>query len=57
MKKRRKNVYYFDEVMDAKDFVKNELRQGDLFITVGAGDNWKLGRAVYTELLEKAVHV
>ena len=57
MKKWRKNVYYFDEIMEAKDFIKNELRQGDLFITVGAGDNWKLGRAIYTELLEKAVHV
>ena len=40
--------------MEAKEFVKKELRKGDLFITVGAGDNWKLGRAVYTELLGKA---
>lgn len=57
MKKWHKNVYYFDEIMSAKDFVKNELRQGDLFITIGAGDNWKLGRAIYTELLEQAVQV
>ena len=54
MKKRRKRVYYFEEIMDAKDFVEHELRSGDLFITVGAGDNWKLGRAVYNDLLEKA---
>ena len=54
MKKKRKNVYYFEEIMEAKEFVKKELRKGDLFITVGAGDNWKLGRAVYTELLGKA---
>ena len=54
MKKRRKRVYYFEEIMEAKDFVEHELRSGDLFITVGAGDNWKLGRAVYNDLLEKA---
>ena len=56
MKKQHKNVYYFEEIMDAKDFVKKELRKNDLFITIGAGDNWKLGRTVYTELLKEAVH-
>jgi len=57
MKKRHKKIYYFEKVMEAKDFVKGELRKGDLFITIGAGDNWKLGRAVYTELLEKAADI
>ena len=37
------NVYYFEEVMDAADFIYDELRPGDLFVTMGAGDNWKLG--------------
>ena len=56
-KKKHKKVRYFEEVMDACDFLKNELHEGDLFITIGAGDNWKLGQKVYTELLEKAVTI
>lgn len=54
MKKKRKKVYYFEEVMDAKDFIKNELRKNDLFITMGAGDNWKVGTAIFDELNKKA---
>ena len=54
MKKRRKNVYYFEEIMDAKEFAAQMLQTGDLFITVGAGDNWKLGRALYTDVLKGA---
>ncbi|WP_304226186.1 UDP-N-acetylmuramate--L-alanine ligase [Gracilinema caldarium] len=46
----RDQVYYFDEVMDALPFLKQELRAGDLFITMGAGDNWKLAQALYEEL-------
>ncbi|MCA1949070.1 MAG: UDP-N-acetylmuramate--L-alanine ligase [Treponema sp.] len=46
----RDQVYYFDEVMDALPFLKQELRPGDLFITMGAGDNWKLAQALYEEL-------
>jgi UDP-N-acetylmuramate--alanine ligase len=46
----RDQVYYFDEIMDALPFLKQELRRGDLFITLGAGDNWKLGKALYEEL-------
>lgn len=38
-----KNVHYFEEVMDALDFVQTTLCENDLFITLGAGDNWKLG--------------
>ena len=37
------SVEYFDEVMDAYDYVSKLLSPGDLFITMGAGDNWKLG--------------
>ncbi len=42
-----KHVHYFDEVMDAFDFAKDHLAAGDIFLTMGAGDNWKLGRRVY----------
>ncbi len=41
---------YFEEPLDAMPFLASELKRGDIFITMGAGDNWKLGR----ELL--AVH-
>lgn len=46
----RDQVYYFEEVMDALPFLKQELKAGDLFITMGAGDNWKLAQALYEEL-------
>lgn len=50
----QKNVSYFEEVLDAEDFVRNlldnppgkEFPDGYLFVTMGAGDNWRLGRAV-----------
>jgi UDP-N-acetylmuramate--alanine ligase len=38
------NVRYFDDPREAIPFLMSELRSGDLFITMGAGDNWKLGR-------------
>lgn len=51
--KNHKNVYYFEEVLDALDFVKSELEKplsenynGYLFVTMGAGDNWKIGREI-----------
>jgi UDP-N-acetylmuramate--alanine ligase len=37
-------VYYEEEPEDAADLLRRTLRPGDLFITMGAGDNWKLGR-------------
>jgi len=50
MKKNKKCVYFFSEVLEAKDFVLQTLKKGDLFITIGAGDNWQLGRNVLSEL-------
>ncbi len=40
-------VFYYHEPEDAGDFLKKELKKGDLFITMGAGDNWKLGVTLY----------
>jgi UDP-N-acetylmuramate--alanine ligase len=37
-------VIYFEEPMDAAPYLSTELKPGDLFLTMGAGDNWKLGR-------------
>ena len=38
------NVMYFEDPMDALPALAAALRPGDIFITMGAGDNWKLGR-------------
>lgn len=46
------NVKYFEEVMDAKSYLENRFKEkeqnktGYLFVTMGAGDNWKLGKAL-----------
>ncbi len=48
------DVYYFDEPIEAKDFLLHTLKPGDLFISMGAGDNWKLGKAVFETLKENA---
>lgn len=42
-------IRYFEEPLEALPFLRAELRPGDLFITMGAGDNWKLGKALYDE--------
>lgn len=57
-KKHHGNVRYFEEVSDARDFVLSELDapaggncpEGVLFVTMGAGDNWKLGADVCAAL-------
>lgn len=49
-----KDVNYFEEILDAVPFVKNLLEQnpgtdypdGYLLVTMGAGDNWKLGKTI-----------
>jgi UDP-N-acetylmuramate--alanine ligase len=49
VKKHHRDVRYFEEVMDAKDYLKRHLKANDLFITMGAGNNWQLGKALYEE--------
>lgn len=47
-------VHYFEEILDAEAFVREELekplspeyKDGYLFVTMGAGDNWKLGKKI-----------
>lgn len=41
---------YYDEPLDALPFLLGELRSGDIFMTMGAGDNFRLGRALYEAL-------
>lgn len=46
----RDHVQYFEEVMDSLDFLTETLKAGDLFITLGAGDNWRLGPVLYERI-------
>jgi UDP-N-acetylmuramate--alanine ligase len=43
-------VRYFEEPLEAVDALAAELKAGDLFVTMGAGDNWKVGQALYSRL-------
>ena len=43
----RSGVQYVEEPLEAVDLLKKMLKPGDLFLTMGAGDNWKLGAALY----------
>ncbi|MDP3178470.1 MAG: UDP-N-acetylmuramate--L-alanine ligase [Spirochaetaceae bacterium] len=45
-----REALYFEEPMDALGKLASELSPGDLFLTMGAGDNWKLGSALLAEL-------
>lgn len=42
--------FYFDEPLEAEVPARGIIRPGDLFLTMGAGDNWKLGAALLENL-------
>jgi UDP-N-acetylmuramate--alanine ligase len=42
-----KPCYYIDDYEEGLEFLPGLLRPGDLFITMGAGDNWKLGKTLF----------
>lgn len=52
------DAHYFEEVIDAKDFVISEIKKTDrakypngaLFVTMGAGDTWQLAKGVKAAL-------
>ncbi|MDR1219849.1 MAG: UDP-N-acetylmuramate--L-alanine ligase [Treponema sp.] len=44
------DILYVEEPLDAVPLVKPMLKAGDLFLTMGAGDNWKLGEALLKEI-------
>jgi UDP-N-acetylmuramate--alanine ligase len=48
------SVLYVDEPEDAAAALKAVLRRGDLFITMGAGDNWRLGKKLFAEFDDAA---
>jgi UDP-N-acetylmuramate--alanine ligase len=47
------DVRWSEEPNEALDELLQELRPGDLFVTMGAGDNWTLGRKALAALQEK----
>jgi UDP-N-acetylmuramate--alanine ligase len=51
VKRHHPKVVYFEEPEDSLDYLRRTLEPGDLFITMGAGDNWRIGR----EILESKV--
>ncbi|MFO7850697.1 MAG: UDP-N-acetylmuramate--L-alanine ligase, partial [Spirochaetia bacterium] len=53
VKKRRSNVRYFHEVMGAEEYLSRHLRRGDLFLTIGAGDNWRIGEKLRNTFAER----
>jgi UDP-N-acetylmuramate--alanine ligase len=55
VKARHDNVYYTEEPEDAAEMLIQILRPGDLFITMGAGDNWKLGKKLFEYYESKEV--
>ncbi len=53
---RRPSVRYFDDPMDAFGPLRTSLKPGDLFLTMGAGDNFHLGRALFDSFQERSEH-
>jgi UDP-N-acetylmuramate--alanine ligase len=45
---KRGGVYYVEEYEEAFEPLKSMLHSGDLFLTLGAGDNWNLGRRLFS---------
>lgn len=46
-------IYYSESPADAEPTLLSLLKEGDLFITMGAGDNWKLGKKVLESLTKE----
>jgi len=44
------NVYYCPEYSDAVSKAKEILKSGDIFVTMGAGNNWQVGDILFKEL-------
>ena len=47
-----RRVYYIDEMKDLADRVMNIIEPGDIVITLGAGDIWKVGEEILRRLPE-----
>ncbi len=52
LQKGKSPSFFFKTFAEAKEALKNELREGDLFLTMGAGDVYKLGETLFAEFKE-----
>jgi UDP-N-acetylmuramate--alanine ligase len=50
---KKDGVYYTDEPDGAEGPLRDMLKAGDLFVTMGAGNNWPLGEKLYNYYREK----
>jgi len=41
------DVKYFKKPLDGFDYLASHLKDGDVFVTMGAGDNWVLGKKLF----------
>ena len=48
--KNHRRVFYFEDVEDAGPHLESTLADGDLLLTLGAGDNWRIGRLMLDAL-------
>ncbi len=46
------SVRFFPDPLEALPYLMERLGKGDLFVTMGAGDNWRLGRELVRRLTE-----
>ncbi|AHC16074.1 UDP-N-acetylmuramate--L-alanine ligase [Salinispira pacifica] len=44
------HVHYIPDFSGAAEFAQKHLQSGDIFVTMGAGDNWRVGRMVLNAL-------
>jgi UDP-N-acetylmuramate--alanine ligase len=44
--KNHPRVFYYERPQEALPHISSMLREGDVFVTMGAGDNWKIGREI-----------
>jgi UDP-N-acetylmuramate--alanine ligase len=49
-----RSVRYIEKVADAKPVLQKQLRAGDLFITMGAGNNWVLAHELHEAVAGEA---
>lgn len=52
-KENHREVYYKGELDEAVEFLKGFLKEGDLFVTMGAGNNWETGLEILHYLKDK----
>jgi UDP-N-acetylmuramate--alanine ligase len=52
--KKGKSFFYYEDVLEGEAELASFLKPGDLFLTMGAGNNWKLGEALKADLAARS---